>query len=229
MSSRIYFTEETTRFLENLKENNTREWFQEHKPEYEKLVKQTFLYFISDFAPRVEQISKQIFVDPRPNGGSMFRIHRDTRFSKDKTPYKTHAAAQFRHIAGKDVHAPGYYFHYEKDNFIFGCGIWRPDSKTLKNIRDAILVRPDEWRGILEDAEFKNTVQLGGDSLVRNPQGIDKDHPLIEDLKRKDFVGFTAVSEELVYSPELMDRFVEFCETTSDLMKFLAQAAGLEW
>lgn len=229
MSGKTYFTEKTTRFLLELKENNKREWFQENKSRYEELVKQAFLYFISDFSPRVEKISKHIFVDPRPNGGSLFRIYKDTRFSKDKTPYKTHAAAQFRHRAGKDVHAPGYYFHYEKDNFIFGCGIWRPDGKSLKKIREAIMVKPEEWKSILAEPAFKNNVELGGDSLKRNPQGIDKAHPLIEDLKRKDFVGFQTVAEELVYSDKLMDEFLKFCKVTAPLMKFLAESVGLEW
>ena len=229
MTSRSYFTPTTTEFLLDLKENNNRLWFQENKSRYEKEVKQPFLHFISDFGPRVEAISKNIFVDPRPNGGSLFRIYRDTRFSKDKTPYKTHAAAQFRHIAGKDVHAPGYYFHYEKDNFIFGCGIWRPDSKTLRKIRESIIARPEAWKAVLEDADFADSVELGGESLKRNPQGIDRDHPLIEDLKRKDFVGFSPVNEETVYSDKLMDEFVYFCEVTEPFMIFLAEAAGLEW
>ena len=105
------FQPDLFRFLDALRGNNNREWFQANKERYESDVKGPMLRFIGDFAPRLRQISPRFVADPRPNCGSLFRIYRDVRFSKDKTPYKTNAGAQFRHQAGKDAHAPGFYLH----------------------------------------------------------------------------------------------------------------------
>ncbi len=171
-------------FLTDLGANNNREWFAENKGRFEAEVKAPLLNFISDFGPKLEGISEHFVADPRGNGGSMFRIYRDTRFSKDKTPYKTNAAAQFRHIAGKDVHAPGFYLHIEPTEVFAGCGIWRPDSTALKKIRDAICDDPAAWKKVINRKAFKDRFKLGGASLKRPPRGYDPEHALIEDLKR---------------------------------------------
>ena len=113
MAREPHFTPALFKFLRELNKNNTREWFQANKDRYETDVRNPMLGFIADFAPYLEGLSPQFVAEPRRSGGSMFRIHRDTRFSKDKSPYKTHAAAQFGHARGKDVHAPGFYLHLE--------------------------------------------------------------------------------------------------------------------
>ncbi len=118
MKRRSYFRPELFQFLRELKANNEKEWFQANKHRYESEVKEPMLRFISDFAPYLRQISRHVVADPRPVGGSMFRIYRDTRFFKDKSPYKTTAAAHFPHRdGGKDVHAPGFYLHIEPGNW----------------------------------------------------------------------------------------------------------------
>ncbi|MEM6532458.1 MAG: TIGR02453 family protein, partial [Myxococcota bacterium] len=106
-----HFSPALFKFLRDLEKNNNREWFQTHKPRFEEHVKAPLLRFIEDIEAPLMKVSKHIVADPSPSGGSMFRIYRDVRFSKDKRPYKTHAAAQFRHATGKDAHAPGYYMH----------------------------------------------------------------------------------------------------------------------
>src|SRR5688572_21278461 len=131
MLKSAYFTPRLFQFLRELKANNDRSWFQANKGHYESDVKQPLLEFIADFGPPLREISEHFDADPGPVGGSLFRIYRDTRFSRDKTPYKTHAAAHFRHERGKDVHAPGFYLHLEPDNVFAACGIWHPDSDTL--------------------------------------------------------------------------------------------------
>ena len=98
MAKRAHFGPELFRFLRELEANNRKEWFQANRGRYEEQVREPMLAFISDFGPRLRKITPYLTADPRPVGGSMFRIHRDTRFSRDKTPYKTHAAAQFRHL-----------------------------------------------------------------------------------------------------------------------------------
>src|ERR1041385_1103626 len=147
-------TPEVFAFLRELKKNNNREWFAENKTRYEQRVRGPILQFISDFQPRLARISEHLVADPRPSGGSLFRIHRDTRFSKDKSPYKTHTGIQFRHERAKDVHAPGYYLHLAPDDVFFACGMWRPDGPSLALIRDRIVAKPDAWRAAVGDAAF---------------------------------------------------------------------------
>ena len=120
-------------FLEDLKANNNSEWFKANKERYIDEVRTPLQQFVLDFAPHLKKISPHFVADPRPVGGSIFRIYRDIRFSKDKTPYKTHAAAQFRHKGGKDVHAPGFYLHLAPGEVFAGFGIWRPDSPSLES------------------------------------------------------------------------------------------------
>ena len=107
-----YFDAQTLAFLRDLKKHNDRAWFAENKDRYEGSVKEPFLQFISDVGPELRKVSTQLVADPRPVGGSMFRIYRDVRFSRDKSPYKTHVGAHFR-FGGKGVHGPGYYLHLE--------------------------------------------------------------------------------------------------------------------
>ena len=176
-------------FLRDLRENNDREWFQANKGRYLAEVRDPMLDFIGAFAAPLAEISPHFVADPRPNGGSLFRIYRDTRFSRDKTPYKTNAGAHFRHAAGKDAHAPGFYLHLEPGMCFAGCGVWRPDGPTVTKIREAIDVEQDAWTRVTTARDFTETFELEGDSLKRPPRGYEADHPLVEDLKRKDFVA----------------------------------------
>ncbi|MDH3925737.1 MAG: DUF2461 domain-containing protein, partial [Xanthomonadales bacterium] len=125
-------------FFEDLKINNNRVWFNENKGRYRQSVVDPISEFIVCMAPRLHKLSKHYIANPKPHGGSMFRIYRDTRFSKDKTPYKTHAGVQFRHEAGKDAHAPGFYLHLAGDGIFYGGGVWNPASPQLNRIRDFI-------------------------------------------------------------------------------------------
>ena len=140
-------------FIEELSRNNKREWFQANKERYVAEVRDPLLGFIEAFAPKLRGISPHYVADARPNGGSLFRIYRDTRFSKDKTPYKTWGAVQFRHERGKDVHAPGFYLHVQPGNVFMGAGLWHPDAPTLANIREAIVEGPANWNRAIGTVE----------------------------------------------------------------------------
>src|SRR5688572_4758258 len=118
-----YFTPATFRFLRELARHNERDWFNTNKARFVSDVQEPALQFIADFAPKLEKLSPHFVADPRPQGGSLFRIYRDTRFSKDKTPYKTHVAMRFNHEAGPDVHAPGFYIHIEPGSSYAGVGL----------------------------------------------------------------------------------------------------------
>ena len=184
-----HFGPELFEFLEDLKQNNDRGWMAENKDRYEAFVKAPMVRFIEDLAPRLEKISPRFVADPRANGGSMFRIHRDTRFSKDKSPYKTQASAQFRHEAGKDVHAPGFYLHLEPDNVFFGVGIYHPKPAIAQTLREAIVERPGVWKKATRSKAFTSRFVLDGEVLKRRPKSLPEDHPFAEDLLRKDFIS----------------------------------------
>lgn len=216
-------------FLGELKENNNRVWFQDNKERYENDVKDPLLTFIAAFAERTPEISTSIMAIPRTTGGSLFRIYRDMRFSKDKTPYKTGAGLHFRHKRGKDVHAPGYYLHLEPGEVFAGCGIWKPNTETVTKIRTKIATHPDQWLNIIQEKKFKKTFTIGGDSLKRPPKGFDPDHPLIEDLKRKDYLASIVLNEKIVGEPDFLDYYVELCKTAAPFMEFLTRAVGLDW
>lgn len=217
-----YFDKGLFDFLEGLSRNNKREWFQSNKERYELDVKEPFLDFISDAGPRLRKISPNIVADPRPVGGSLFRIYRDVRFSKDKSPYKTHAGAHFQ-LGGKGTNGPGYYFHLEPGQCFVAGGMWMPDPKALEMIRRRIADKPGEWRKA--GAELDH----GENALKRPPRGFDPDHPMIDDIKRKSFTSSKRLTNKQVLAPDLMDSFIGACREISPLMKFLAAAVGVKW
>jgi uncharacterized protein (TIGR02453 family) len=214
-------------FLRELKENNDRAWFEANKERYRTELRDPVLDFISAFAEPLAKISPHFVADPRANGGSLFRIYRDTRFSKDKTPYKTNVGAHFRHSAGKDAHAPGFYLHLEPGTCFAGCGIWRPDSDTLGKIRDAIVAKPSEWKRITTAKAFVKTFELRGEALKRPPRGHDAEHPYIEDLKRKDFVAITSFPETDATKPGFLKTFAAISRTGAPFVEFLSKAVGV--
>ena len=225
----MYITPELFTFFRDLRVNNNRPWFEANKQRYENHVRRPLLQFIADFGLRLAQISPHYLADARPSGGSLFRIYRDVRFSKDKTPYKTAAGIQFRHESGKDVHAPGFYLHLEPDNVFAGAGIWQPDVSTLTKIRDAIVENSARWQQIISAEAFRAVYQLESDSLKLAPKGYDPNHPFIADLKRKDFVAGRALTEADACAPDFIDRFAESCQVVAPFVEFLTRAVGLPW
>jgi uncharacterized protein (TIGR02453 family) len=218
------FTPATFKFLRELKTHNEREWFNTNKTRYERDVRDPMIEFIREMAPRLAKISKHIVADARPVGGSMFRIYRDTRFSSDKTPYKTHAAAHFRHhTSAKDVHGPGLYFHLEPKGCFIAGGLWRPEPGAVLKIRTFIAENPAAWKKAVKGLE------LGGESLKRPPAGFDVEHPLIEDLKRKDFIASVELDDKDVCSANFAATASKACERLAPLMKSLAKATEIPW
>lgn len=222
-----YFTPATFAFLDDLAANNNRPWFMENKSRYEQDLKEPALRFISDFGPRLKEISPRFRADPRANGGSMFRIYRDTRFSKDKSPYKTYTGIQFRHEAGKDAHTPGFYLHIQPGSFFAGCGIWRPPGPALRKIREAIDEDPAAWKRASRGKRFRENFELSGDSLIRAPKGYDPGHPLIVDLRRKDFIGVAQLTANDLTSPDFLDTFAGLCRNAAPFQRWLCGALGV--
>ena len=164
-----------------------RDWFNENKPRYEKQVLDVALRFIQSMQEPLAGIAPHFTAVPKRVGGSLMRVYRDTRFSRNKSPYKTNIGIQFRHEQAKDVHSPGYYVHIDPDQVFIGVGMWRPESDPLRSIRERIVAKPAEWKRAIGDSKFKRQLHLGGESLVRPPRGFDKEHELIDDIKRKSF------------------------------------------
>ncbi len=222
-----YFTPALYSFLKDLEANNNRPWFHEHKDRYDHQIKEPALQFIVDMAPRLAKISPHFEANARAVGGSLFRIQRDTRFGTDKTPYKTNTGIQFRHAMGKDAHAPGYYMHLEPSGSFVGLGLWRPESKVAYQIREAIADDPAAWKRATRSKRFTGIFTLEGDSLVRPPRGYDEDHPLIEDLKRKDFIASARLSQRQITSPSFIDEYEAMLKAGTPFMRFLCNAVGL--
>jgi len=226
MPKKPHFDRELFRFLKDLERNNDRDWFQANKARYERHVKEPLIGFVIDFGSHLQKISPHFLADPRPVGGSMFRIFRDTRFSSDKRPYKTNAGVQFRHEAGKDVHAPGFYLHLAPGEVFAAAGIWHPDSGTAAQIREAILEDPGRWRSIVTRKAFRERFELSGDSLKRAPRGVPADHPQIEDLKRKDFIAVADLSEAQACAPGFIAELARLWGKAGPFTGFLCQALG---
>jgi uncharacterized protein (TIGR02453 family) len=224
-----YFNPDLFDFLQELARNNNREWFQRNKQRFESDVRAPLQRFISDFAPRLGRISANYVADPKPVGGSLLRINRDTRFSADKSPYKTMAGALFRHVRGKDIPSPGFMLHLEPGRCFAGIGIHSPDSQTLAKIRGRIAADPEAWQHALSGKAFRSVCTLMPDSLQRPPRGYDSDSPCIEDLKRKHYCSTTSFNEEEVCAAGFLDRYAKTCAAAADLMKFLTTAVGLPW
>ncbi len=216
-------------FLTDLERNNRREWFQSNKSRYEECIKDPALGFIADFAPRLTRISPNFRADARAVGGSLFRIYRDTRFSKDKTPYKTHVGIHFRHAEGKSVHCPGFYLHVDLYKPFAGIGIWRPDGPTLKSIRDAIIADPDGWRKASSGKAFTRAWTVTGDKLKRAPRGYPQDHPLVEDLKYKDFTAIAELSPDDLLAPDFARSLATLFRKGTPFMEFLCRAVGVAY
>lgn len=211
-------------FLRELKENNDRDWFAANKQRYEADVREPALEFISAFAPRLDGISRHFVADARKAGGSLFRIHRDVRFARDKSPYKTATGIHFRHASARDAHAPGFYLHLEPGNVFAGAGIWHPDTATARRIREAIDADAAGWRRAVGGKAFRDRYRLDGDSLKRPPAGFSADHPLIEDLKRKDFIAVASLTDRAVTAAGFLDEYERVCRAGAPLVRFLCKA-----
>jgi uncharacterized protein (TIGR02453 family) len=218
------FSPELFSFLRELEQHNEREWFNANKARYEEDLKEPALAFIEDMAYRLPEVAPQLTADKR----ALFRIYRDTRFAKDKTPYKTHLGIYFRHAASAGAETPGVYLHLEPRHVFMGAGIWHPGSPALKRIRDSLVARSEGWRAAIADCGPAWTL-ADGEKLKRPPAGYDKEHPLIEDIKRKSF----AITSPLTQKQATSSGFLDLCEARAaaarPFMAFLCSALGVDY
>jgi uncharacterized protein (TIGR02453 family) len=228
-ASTAYVTASSFRFLRELARNNNREWFAANKERYEKTTRDPFLRLIGDLAEPLAKISPHFRADPRPSGGSMFRIYRDTRFANDKTPYKAWLGARLYHERSRQVPAPLFYLHIAPGRCFVGGGLWHPESPTVKRIRDFLVDNPATWKKAVQAKRFRERFELGGESLTRPPRGYDPAHELIEDIKRKDFVATRHFSDAEAMSAQLHKIVIEGCKGIAPMIDYLCAALDLEF
>ncbi|MGQ0619541.1 MAG: DUF2461 domain-containing protein [Panacagrimonas sp.] len=240
--SQPYFTADSFRFLRDLASNNSREWFQASKAQYEAQVRGPCLRLITDLAEPLRTISPQLTASAKPVGGSLFRIYRDTRFAGDKSPYKTHAGMYFAHAAASKaargdagnaamgrLDAPGLYLHVEPGACFIGGGVWHPQTETVKRVRDYLVSNPASWKKATRDPKFLKVYHLAGDSLARPPKGYDPAHELVEDLKRKDFIASAQLDDEVLLKPDLVKQLMARYALMTPMLDWLCGALDLDF
>jgi uncharacterized protein (TIGR02453 family) len=227
-----YFSRDVFTFLNELEENNNKEWWEDNKQRYVSVIREPALDFIEDFGKRLATISPHFAADTRTNGGSLMRPYRDMRFSNDKTPYKTNVGVHFRHERGKDVHAPGFYLHLEPGQNFAGVGLWTPETAIARAIRQAISDEPARWRRAAHGKAFTGTWSLGDheeDYLKRVPKGLDEDHPYPDDLRLKNFTAGTRLTQKTVTSAEFPDELLKSFKKATEYTRFLCDAIGVSF
>ncbi len=214
------------RFLRELRANNHREWFAEQKSRYDSDVLLPAVELVAALEKPLAKVAPMLSAIPKKHGGSIMRIYRDTRFSKDKTPYKTNVGISLRHLADSDIHAPGVYVHLEPENCFIGAGCWRPDRQTLSQIRAAIDEDPRRWSRARDQSTKKTDFELAGDQLKTSPKGYSIEHPMIEDLRRIDFIAVAPLKEQELISSQAVEKIVSLIREVRPLMRFLCEAIG---
>jgi uncharacterized protein (TIGR02453 family) len=223
------FRPEAVQFMADLAAHNDRAWFTPRKPDFERLLRAPLEALCLDLADRLAERGVPLQADPKR---SPFRIYRDTRFSRDKSPYKSHLGASFpwleglpaATIAAHGAHASGGYFHFQPGEMYVGGGLWMPEKARLEAFRTAVRDEPERVRSALEEPRF--VAWFGGarshDTLRRSPKGWPVDHPLADLFRWQDCVFGRPLSDADVASPELPDLLAEGFEAAVPVFRFLA-------
>lgn len=225
-----FFTPASFDFLRQLAANNDRAWFEPRKAEFQKLCRDPALKVIEALVEPLAALSPHFIASAKPVGGSLFRLHRDTRFSKDKTPYKAWLGIRLKHAAEKErFEAPLFYVHLGPDECFAGGGLWHPSPPTLAKVRNFIAANPNALTAVLEDKAFQRDFRRGGESTTRPPRGFDPAHPLIEEIKRKDFVAMGAITEAQACSDRLVEIVMQRLRGSAALVDYLCAALDVEF
>ena len=205
------------KFLNKLKKNNNRDWFNENKKEFVEL-KEQFETFINQLIPKIKQLDG--FIGSLSAKDCIFRIYRDVRFSKNKLPYKTHFGAYLADGGRKSPYA-GYYVHIEPGGSFAGGGVYHPESNVLKELRYEIMDKTDEFKGIISASNFKKVYpEIYGDKLKTAPKGFPKDFKDIELLKLKSYALVHSIDDKTVESPGFEDYLLNLYKTAKPFNSF---------
>lgn len=213
----------TFTFLSSLAENNNREWFQQHKVDYE-VARENVLVFTQELIKGIGSFDPSIppGLDPK---NCVMRIYRDVRFSHNKLPYKANFGIGIS-AAGKNFPGPGYYIHIESGHCFIGGGTWHPSANELKNIRQEIDYNYTEWLSILEFEGFRNMFGTldTEDKLKTSPKGYPSDHPGIEYLKLKSFIASKQLSDQQLVNEMSANLLTDIFCRLYPFMSFLRSA-----
>jgi uncharacterized protein (TIGR02453 family) len=213
------FPEEMVRFFRSLKRNNRREWFQPRKHLFEQHVKTPMLELVSAINAGLAKFAPDYVTEPKE---AVFRIYRDTRFSADKTPYKTHIAASFARRGGERLGAGGFYFSVSNETIEVAAGIWHPDRDVTLLVRNHIAETHAELHRILADKKARKlTGNLQGDTLTRSPKGFDPEHPAAGFIKMKDWILDARLDPSLATTPQLHREVVARFRAMTPLIQYL--------
>jgi uncharacterized protein (TIGR02453 family) len=213
------FPKEMTTFFRSLKRNNRREWFQPRKHVFEQHVKEPMIELVTALNRDFAKFAPEFVSDPKK---AIFRIYRDTRFSSDKTPYKTHIAASFARRGGERLAAGGFYFSVSHDQIEVAGGIYHPEPETMLVVRNHIAEHHQDLRRLLADRKVRRLLgDLQGDALTRAPKGFDPAHPAIQLIKMKDWILDTTLDPALGTSPRLYKELADRFRAMTPLIEFL--------
>ena len=213
------FPAEALRFLRALTRNNRREWFNAHRDDYEAYVRQPMTAIVDRLAVDFRAFAPELVASPKV---SIYRIYRDTRFSDNKTPYKTHAAAVFPTRGLPKHQGAGVYFQISPEEVWIGGGMYMPQAPQLFAVREHIAGHLKQLRAIVESPGFrKHLGELGGDKLTRVPRGFAKGHPAAEYLKLKHFVAGAGFPPTLATSPAFYKTLLTVFRQVTPLTRFL--------
>jgi uncharacterized protein (TIGR02453 family) len=213
------FSSKTISFLRSLKRHNDREWFRARKDEYERLVREPMVEVIERLAEDFRTVAPELIASPKQ---SLFRIYRDTRFSDDKRPLKTHVAAVFRTRQLPKPQGAGLYFEIAPGWVWIGGGMWRPEQPELVKRREHIAETWPEIRDITRARPFRSRFEeLSGETLTRVPRGYPADHPAVEFLKHKQFYGGAEFPASLAYSTRFYPTLLAAFAALMPLVRFL--------
>jgi uncharacterized protein (TIGR02453 family) len=214
----ISFTPKTLSFLRSLKRNNRREWFHERRDQYEQHCRGPLIAVVERLADDMRAFAPEMLVDPKVN---LLRPFRDTRFSEDKTPLKTHIAATIPNRKLGRMNGAWFYFEIAPGWVWIGGGMWRPDTSQLQLVREHIVANQRRFEAIVNAPQFKKIGGLQGDRLTRVPRGFAKDHPAAEYLQHRQFMGFREEPAALATSKDFYKQLVWTLETITPLVRFL--------
>ena len=219
MKKQSYFGPEALRFLRGLKRNNRREWFEARREVYERELKQPMLALIERLT---EGMAEYAPAHMRPAGKCMFRIYRDTRFSADKSPYKTHLGAWWARSGLEKTSGGGYYMHVGATEFVIAAGVYMPEKDQLLAIRRRLLEHHVEWKRLIEDKRLLRAFKVHDPmALTRAPKGFPEDHPAMEWIKWRQW-GVTAhLPAETALRPGLAQEIEKRFRLAAPLVDFL--------
>jgi len=194
-------------FLQELKLNNSKEWFDINRKRYES-VKNIFIEYVKNLIFEISKFDNEItYIQPKD---CIFRINRDIRFSKDKSPYKSNFGAYIVK-GGKSGGNAGYYLHIEPDNYFAAGGIYQPSPQALKDIRDEIYFNPEKFLEIIKEKQFAQTWgDIWGSKLKKAPKGYDANFELVDYLKFKDYSTFKQLTLEEIISPDFLNKLIDY-------------------